>query len=204
MKLNATALALLSITVLPTFAQLPEDLKRKFDEAERRIVRLSPTAFPELRRNVVPELQRRGCTVPQEAFSKKPHNVVKGEFAKPGQTDWAVLCSVNQTSWVNSLWTDAHYISSILVFWNGSDKNPAAIAPVEDRTYLQGITQTEIGYSRGIRPVGKDFIMRHYDAYGGPTPPPIDHQGIDDAFIEKASVTWYFHDGKWMKLTGAD
>jgi hypothetical protein len=115
-----------------------------------------------------------------------------------------VLCSVNQTSWVNSLWTDAHYISSILVFWNGSDKNPAAIAPMEDRTYLQGITQTEIGYSRGIRPVGKDFIMRHYDAYGGHTPPPIDHQGIDDAFIEKASVTWYFHDGKWMKLTGAD
>lgn len=169
----------------------PEDLKRRFDEAERRIVRLPPTAFPELPGNVVRELQRRGCTIPQEAYTKKPHNVIKGEFAKPGQTDWAVLCSVSG-------------VSTILVFWNGSERNPASIAQMEDRNYLQGITPTEIGYSRGIRAVGKDFIMRHHQAYGGPTPPPIDHQGVDDAFIEKASVTWYFHGGKWMKLTGAD
>jgi hypothetical protein len=205
MRLYATPLALLFITILPTFAQLPEDLKRKFDEAERRIVRLSPTAFSELPGNIVRELQRRGCTIPQEAFTtKRRHNVIKGEFAKPGQTDWAVLCSVNQTSWLDSLWTTPKYVSSILVFWNGSEKNPAAIAPIEDRNYLQGITETQIGFSRGIRPVGKEFIMRHYQAYGGPTPPPIDHQGVDDAFIEKASMTWYFHDGKWMKLTGAD
>lgn len=176
MRLNATALVLLSITSIPTFAQPPEDLKRKFDEAERRIVRLSPTAFPELPGNVVRELQSRGCTIPQEAFTKRRHNVIKGEFAKPGQTDWAVLCSVNQTSWSNPSRTNAHYVSSILVFWNGSGKNPTSLAPMEDRTYLQGITQTEIGFSRGIQPVGKDFIIRHYQAYGGPAPPPIDHQ----------------------------
>ena len=46
--------------------------------------------------------------------------------------------------------------------------------------------------------------MRHYRAYGGPVPPPIDHQGIDDAFLEKASVTWYFHECKWLRLQGAD
>ncbi len=62
----------------------------------------------------------------------------------------------------------------------------------------------KIGYSREITPVGKDFIIRHYIAYGGEKPPPIDDQGIDDAFLEKASVTWYFYDGKWLKLTGAD
>jgi hypothetical protein len=75
---------------------------------------------------------------------------------------------------------------------------------MEDRNFLQGITANEIGFSRGITPVRKDFIMRHYDAYGGLKPPPIDHQGIDDAFIEKASVTWYFQGGKWLRLTGAD
>jgi hypothetical protein len=191
MKLKAVALALLSVTTIPMFGQLPEDLKRKLDDAERRIVRLSPTAFPELPRNVVRELQRRGCTVPQEAFTKKPHNVIRGEFGKPGETDWAVLCSVKG-------------VSTILVFWNGSENNSGAIASMEDRNFLQGITANEIGYSRGIRPAGKDFIMRHNQAYGGPKPPPIDHQGIDDAFIEKASVTWYFHEGKWLKLTGAD
>ena len=30
--------------------------------------------------------------------------------------------------------------------------------------------------------------MRHYEAYGDRKPPPIDHQGIDDAFIEKQVV----------------
>lgn len=186
--LIAAAVVLLTT---PCFGQLPEELKRQFDEAERRIVRLPPTAFPELPGNVVRELQRRGCTIPQTAYTKKPHNVITGEFAKPGQTDWAVLCSIKG-------------VSTILVFWNGSEKNPAAIAPMEDRNFLQTITTTDPGFSRAISAVGKDFIMRHYDAYGGTTPPPIDHQGIDDAFIGKASVTWYFHGGKWLKLTGAD
>ncbi len=191
MKLSFSVVAMLFAISASSFGQLPEDLKRKLDMAERRIVRLPPTAFPELPGNVVRELQRRGCTIPQEAYTKKPHNLMKGEFAKPGQTDWAVLCSVKG-------------VSTILVFWNGSEKNPAAIAPMEDRNFLQGITADEIGFSRGIAPVGKEFIMGHYRAYGGPTPPPIDHQGIDDSFIEKASETWYFHEGKWLKLTGAD
>jgi hypothetical protein len=90
------------------------------------------------------------------------------------------------------------------VFWKGSEKNPAEIAPAEDRIYLQGISQTGVGYSRGIAPVGKDFIMRHFRGYGGPTPPPLDHLGINDAFVEKASVTHYFYRGKWLKLTGSD
>ena len=181
----------LSLTITPIFAQPPEDLKRQFDEAERRIVRLPPTAFPELPAAVVRELQSRGCTIPQTAYTKKPHNVIKGGFAKPGQTNWAVLCSVKG-------------VSTILVFWHGSETKPAEIGQMEDRIFLQGITPDRIGYSRQISTVGKDFIMKHYQAYGGPKPPPIDHQGIDDAFIEKASVTWYFHDGKWLKLTGAD
>ncbi|PYR66590.1 MAG: hypothetical protein DMG20_12690 [Acidobacteria bacterium] len=40
--------------------------------------------------------------------------------------------------------------------------------------------------------------------YGGPKPPPIDHLGINDVFIEKASVVWYFYQGKWLQLQGAD
>lgn len=191
MKREAASLALLFIATIPAFAQLPDDLKRKFDEAEQRIVRLPPAAFTELPGSVVRELQRRGCTIPQEAYTKKAHNVIKGEFAKPGQTDWAVLCSVKG-------------VSTILVFWNGSEKSPEAIAPMEDRVYLQGLGGDRYGFSRGISAVGKDYIVRHYEAYGGPTPPPIDHKGIDDAFIEKASATWYFHGGKWPKLQGAD
>jgi len=47
---------------------------------------------------------------------------------------------------------------------------------------------------RGTSPVGREFIMRHYHAYGGIKQPPID-QGIDDAFVGKASVflSWCRH-----------
>jgi len=185
------SLVLLTVSSTLSFAQPPKDFQRSFEEAERRIVRLPPTAFPELPGKVVRELQRRRCTIPQEAFTKKPHNVIKGQFAKPGQTDWAVLCSVNG-------------ISSILVFWNGSELNPAVIGAEEDRHRLQGIGDDRIGYSREINSVGRAFIMDHYKSYGGPKPPPIDHQGIDDAFTGKASWTLYFHQGKWVCLTGAD
>jgi len=189
--MKLASLALFAITMTPMFGQLPEDLKRQFDEAEQRIVRLPPTAFPELPRKVVRELQRRGCSIPQEAFTKKPNNVIKGQFARPGELDWAVLCSIKG-------------VSTILVFWNGSDKNLAAIAPFEDRIFLQGITDDKIGYSRAITPVGKDFIVLYAQASAEPTPPLINHQGIDDAFVEKGSSTWYFYDRNWLKLAGSD
>ena len=180
MKLKAVSLALLSVTVIPTFAQLPEDLKRKFDEAERRIVRLSPTAFPELPRNVVRELQRRGCTIPQP-YSDRRANVIRGEFVKPGQTDWAVLCSTKGST-------------SLLVFWNGSETNSVQLANNPDNPGRIDLF---------IRAVDRKFIMDHYRAYGGPKPPPIDHQGIESGG-ETASVVLYYHRGKWLTLQGAD
>ncbi|HWE50064.1 MAG TPA: hypothetical protein VG273_09760 [Bryobacteraceae bacterium] len=162
-----------------------------FHAAERQIVRLPPSAFPMLPAAIVHELQQRGCTIPQDAFSKKPVNVISGEFVRHGQKDWAVLCSVNGSS-------------SILVFWNGSAKNPAALNPAEDINYLQGLGGEKIGFSRGIAVAGVGFIDEHYRAYGGPKPPPLDHDGIDDAFLEKGSSVQYFYAGKWLQLTGSD
>ena len=147
--LSAPALFFMAWT--SSVGQVPKTLD--FNEAEKRIVRLPPTAFPELPRNLSSELRRRGCGIPQDAFSKKPANVIRGHFAAANQTDWAVLCS-------------AKGISTILVFWNGSEKNPAAIAPMQDRMFLQGITADQIGFSRGINAVGREYIMRHYEAWG--------------------------------------
>src|SRR5712692_4359060 len=47
MKSNPELVAAVVASLLPatSLGQLPEDLRRKFDEAERRIVRLPPTAF---------------------------------------------------------------------------------------------------------------------------------------------------------------
>jgi hypothetical protein len=171
---------------------------------ESWIVRLSPAAFPELPTNLVQELQRRQCTVPQEAFSKlvssdaktrnskEPNNVIKAEFARPGQTDWAVLCSVEG-------------VSTILVFWNGSENDPAAIAPWPDRNYVTGVHgDQDWAYSRRIEPMGMAEIVRLHDQERLGIPlPPIEHQGINDA-DDKAFLVWYYYDGQWLKVAGGD
>lgn len=158
---------------------------------EDPIVYLRPSVFGQLPAAITGELVRRGCRIPQVPMLKKRHNVIHGEFAKPGQVDLAVLCSVKA-------------VSSILVFWNASPVKPAVLAPVEDSRFLQGMANGRMGFSRAIDVATRTFILEHYKAYGGPKPPPIDHQGINDAFVEKASSVHYYYRGKWIGLQGAD
>lgn len=182
---------LAGLLVSSGLAQISPDLQRAFETAERQILRLSPSAFPKLPKKVLADLNRRGCLIPQVPPAKGPHNVIEGEFAKPGQTDWAILCSIGG-------------VSTVLVYWNGSAANPAQIEAMEDSSRLQDSGADGIVYSREIAPVDRTYIVQHYRAYGGTKPPPIDHQGINDAFVEKGSVVLYFFRGKWLHLTGAD
>jgi len=32
----------------------------------------------------------------------------------------------------------------------------------------------------------------------------LDHDGINDTFVEHASVVWYWYGRRWLQLTGAD
>ena len=159
--------------------------------ADSATVRLSPTAFPELPAGIVRLLLARGCTVPQVWGVKKPHNVIRGQFARRGQTDWAVLCSRNMES-------------ALLVFWNGAADSVVEHPSVPDLSFLQGVGNDEIGFSRVIGIAGREYILDHYRQYGGTKPPPIDHDGIEDAFEGKASAILYFYNGEWLTLTGAD
>jgi hypothetical protein len=164
----------------------------KWQIADETTLRLKPTAFSQLPANIVSFLQKRSCTVPQSFGNSTPHNVIRGQFTRSRQFDWAVLCSRNR-------------VSSILVFWNGSTKSVAEIASSEDKDFLQTIDSAgNVGFSRAINVVGKDYILEHYREYGGRKPPYIKHQGIDDAFVEKASSVHYFYRKRWLDLQGAD
>jgi hypothetical protein len=164
----------------------------KWAAADSTTLRLPPKVFSQLPKRIAHYLQGRGCTVPQTFLSRDPHNVISGEFARRGQTDWAVLCSRAGES-------------SILVFWRGSTKSVSEIAKAPDRGFLQTVSgDGKVAFSRAIDAVGRDYILRRYKAYGGRKPPPIIHQGINDAYVEKASVVLYYHRGKWLELQGAD
>jgi hypothetical protein len=167
------------------------EVKFDWDAAARNIRRLPVSAFPGLPASVAAVLTARQCTIPQPFGDRRAHNAIRGEFFAKGEMSWAVICSVDGRS-------------SILAFRNNHDASPAVLAMAEDRGYLQGIGGDEIGFSREILPVGQSAIMSYYRAFGGPQPPSIDHSGIDDAFVGKASVIWYYYRGKWMALQGAD
>jgi hypothetical protein len=187
-----TALVLATVSITPAKPSQEPELAEKFKAADFQVTRLAPSAFPELPAKIRRELERRGCTIPQVSEIKKPHNVIKGQFTDKGQTDLAVLCSVNR-------------VSTILIFRNASAQHPFEIATEPDINKLAGgPAGNAIGYCRVIFPVGPKYIFSHYRAYGGPRPPPIDHQGINDTFAGKASVVRYFLAGHWIGLQGAD
>ena len=71
-----------------------------------------------------------GC----QPCNDRPENVINASFDHPGSSDWAVLCSVNG-------------ISTILVFWNGSENNPDALVPAADSNYVQGAGGDQWVYS---------------------------------------------------------
>ena len=133
-----------------------------------------------------------GCTVPQSFDSEKPHNVVRGAFARSGQEDWAVLCSAGGRS-------------VVLVFWAGRlMPPPAELGLADDALYLQGIGAGQIGYSRAIGRADTTSIRAHAEAYDGPLPKRLDHDGLEDAFVGKASQILYYENGAWQELAGAD
>ena len=152
---------------------------------------LPPRAFRQLSPAIVQSLEARKCSIPQSPYNKTPQNVIRGSFTGLKRNEWAVLCSRGGTS-------------SILVFRADSAKLVADIAAAKDDLYLLRDEQGTPYNSREISAVGKDYIFEHYQAYGGPKPPTITHQGIDDGFLEKASIVRYFYRGKWLELQGAD
>ena len=151
----------------------------------------SPAGYPQLPAAIRTELQSRGCRIPQPYSGPKLQNAIRGHFARPRQTDFAVLCS-------------RQGISSILVFWNGSAATPVEVAPAPDRNFLTVVENGEWGFARAISPASAQFIRKHWRSHGGPTPPSIDHEGIDDQFLEKGSTVRYFRNGQWLELTGSD
>jgi hypothetical protein len=168
----------------------PEEQEQRLAALRPGVRRLRVEDFPELPPTVAAVLRKRGCTIPQPGKDDR-RNVIQGEFFEAGRSGWAVLCS-------------ARGKSSVLVFRDGEDAGPEEIAQSEDDAYLVDTGQGWTSYSREITAADRKFILRHYRAYGGPEPPPIDHHGVDDSFLEKASITWYRYRGKWMQLQGAD
>ena len=163
-----------------------------FARADAETVRLKPAVFAGLPPHVRQELERRGCVVPQSYPDRVPHNVVRGRFTSVAQTDIAVLCSRQR-------------VSAILVFRGGTTDAVSELGERPDSDFLQVVAAGGVvGFSRAVGIADPKYIQEHHRRYGGPTPPRLDHDGINDIFVGKASVVWYWSGGTWLQLQGAD
>ena len=152
---------------------------------------LEPLQIGALPQAIRKDLSDRGCRIPQSYESREPHNFIEGHFRNSSQTDWAVLCSARNSS-------------AILVYWNGVSTDVETVgAYFSDSNWMQGIGDGKVGYSRKIGAVDRAYIEKREAAYGAPTSP-IDHEGIDDGFVGKASTVRFWYKGEWIELTGAD
>jgi hypothetical protein len=168
-----------------------------WEKADQAVLRLAPSALPTLPPIIKHDLERRGCTVPQPdpaAIGPTPdrdrlHNVIHGHFQRGGQTDWAVVCSRNR-------------VSTILVFWGGRANNVSELAERPDAGFLQSWDADTIVFSRAIE-VAPEAHVRDYFRRDEAKPPVLEHVGIEDIFLGKASTVWYWRTGKWVHLSGA-
>ena len=80
----------------------------------------------------------------------------------------------------------------------------AELATLPDANFLQVVDGAGgVGFSRLLSVASPDHIRGHAARVGG-LRAAIDHDGIEDAFVEKASSIWYWSGGKWSQLPGAD
>jgi hypothetical protein len=91
--------------------------------------------------------------------------------------------------------------SSILLFSHGTDQRLEELARLEDKNQLQRSGGGTVAYSRQIEPAGRTSIVDHYRAHCDPEPPFIDHHGIGGHFVERASVSHYSCEGRWLRLS---
>lgn len=145
------------------------------------------------------DLERRGCRIPQSYLDSLPHNAMRGAITATGRADWAVLCSIAGGS---RILVYQHVVGRVADTTHVDSLNAA-----RDASYLQGGVKpgapSGIGFSRHIDLVPIARIRSGLRQLGERNPR-VDHAGIEDAFLEKASEVLYLVNGTWRKLPGAD
>lgn len=140
------------------------------------ITYVAPEELRTLPSRVRSELKQMNCRVPKKGWWGH-RNVIRGSFARKGQRDWAVVCSIEGKFHIH-------------LFWGGN-------ASCSSEIPLRGWNPLE--------PVGERYVAQMYMNFGGRKPPPITHDGLDAIYPGKAvSVIFYCHEGTWLKLTGSD
>jgi hypothetical protein len=137
---------------------------------------LEPKQVRELPALIKADLEKRGCKIPSFTKWDARHNVIQGQFLKPGQRDWAVLCR--------------HQDKSSILIYPGSAAADVQTVRSEDHDPYR-IIHTVTAFVLQKRAV-RDKLTESL--------PPFDHDGIEDGPIQKAALVLYYRDGEWVEF----
>lgn len=137
---------------------------------------LEPKQLREVPALIKADLEKRGCKIPRFTKWDARHNVIQGQFLKPGQRDWAVLCRHQDRS-------------SILIYPGSAATDVQTLRSETHDPYRIIHTATAfVLQKRAIRDKLTDSA------------PPFDHDGIEDGPIQKVALVLYYHDGEWIEF----
>jgi hypothetical protein len=153
-------------------------------------IRLLPlSSFPALPAEVVEQLSRRRCMIPQTYEAKQPENVIHGAFDARGASEWAALCSSGGTT-------------TLYVFPAEPFEAPTALRTQPDAAWLGSDPgESVLGSAWGIA-VRTEGELRGSSEFRRLVP--IDHDAIDDTRLERALTVHYDQGGKWLTVTPGD
>ena len=192
-----------------------------WDRADIETVRLAPDVFRSLSADVVADLTRRRCVIPQPWLAasepQRPSADVEAARVVAGRRGTSPMRMPTVTEPANvvqgqftvpgrmdaAVLCSKERVSSILVYRGNSTDHVDELAPVPDRGYLQDVGGGRIGFSRAIGVADAERV-RHGVRPTAARSHETDVDGIEDFFLEKASSIWYWHDGKWLQLAGSD
>lgn len=152
--------------------------------------RLPPDSFPQLPNPVRTAMITRLCAVPQ--VYGPAHNVVSGSFTAKGTVEWAVLCSVRDTS-------------QILVISATTGAVVDSLGKGPDSFWIQGGVGETWDFSRilSVVPMAAMQDLRR-DEDGHAIPQPVDHDAIGEGFMDKYAEAFYRANGRWHRVSTAD
>jgi len=152
------------------------------DLLEYRIRLLPLASFPALPAPVAAQLSRRGCMIPQSFEAQEPENIIHGAFRTSGSDDWAVLCSVSGTT-------------TLYVFFADQSDTPLTLRSQPDTAWLGTEPGSSVFSSAWGIALRRSAELRAYSEFRRLH---ADHDGIEDARLERSSTIHYCDDGKWI------
>lgn len=154
------------------------------------IRRLPVASFPDLPEKIASQLEKLGCLIPQTYQAHHPENVIHASLERPGSSDWAALCSTDQTV-------------KLMVFF-ASASVPSVLATESETARMETHDRTGVlGFAWGID-VASPQQIREAQATMDHHPPLLDHDALADTFVEKSTVYHFFTKNGWKVVDTTD